>query len=1552
MLKINGYGDALRINGVGADPGDFFTIENYTYNDEVVASDMSRPLSNLASNDFELYTVLEKLARQLYNKNGIFTKSLQSTFDFNLTDNVKTLFFGPSLGYKTFAKVSPGIAGVGFDRTANNIFAPEEGYLVVNKPNIAEAERQLAVLFSLDPKSDVEYVKIKFSYRTGRYKMRVVKADSFGNPVVYDFLNKTTYPSSKFEDDDGSGYKMFMELFPQLYIDSNKTALLNEFYYKGNPAGLSSIVCEPTFNLNSSATYYLKINQYGDIVLDTTNFVTTDFPLFSFYVSSPNTNLASYASLVDKRKYYTDKEVYTRKIDFNTVAEVDDINWIYSDIVSDQTFMKHRIGLDGNDTIRFEYWDGTTAYPIADMFGTNLTTKLYGSTYFGSSYSNTTTITSTILSNLVFDDNDKYIKLGGSTGSVNNRNLYIQNDGTGNVDVTIDGNIYASNLTSGGMLKLKDTNTSYYLQISSNSTPDFTANRDLIIDLGNSSKNLGLYASLSIGTNTNNGAITLTSDSTTARSLTILTSGYLGIYSSIPASTYIPYFNISANKLDNTSFIYTTGTLTSTITDSASAVALTVNSQSLTTSGSKLLVLQNNGVTKFYIDKDGAYSVNTGSDNIVSSIKGSLTVSGSLTVNGNFSYNNLVNSYYVYAGPNTDSPSNGYPTFRLLVNSDIPSSLTNKTYNNLTLLANTTGFSISGGTTSKTLTLNDNLTSNTLTANGVVIVGGSNNSITSEAQLAVSRGGTGIATTTSKYALLGPLAANGAPTWRAITSADISDATNSNTANMIVKRDGSGNFIANVITASLSGNATSSSTTAISDDTTTNTTYYPVFALSASGNAVEKVSSSKLTYNPSTGLLSAIAFSGNGAALTALTANNLTGTIPSAVLGNTTFYVGTTGIALNRGSGNLALTGISSIGFPGSTSGNITLIPTAVAGTNTLTLPAVSGTLVSTGDTGTVTNTMLAGSIANSKLVNSSVTIGTTAINLGASSTTLTGLTSITSTSFVGSLTGNATSASTVVNNDDTTTNATYYPVFAITTGTAAQKTSSSKLTYNPSTGLFSSTAFSGNGAALTALTANNLTGTIPSAVLGNSTIYIGTSGIALNRGSGKLALGGISSIGFAGTTSGTITVGAPDVAGSNILILPAVSGTLVSTGDTGTVTNTMLAGSIANSKLVNSSITFGSTVVTLGNSYTTLAGLTSISSTSFTGSLTGNASTASKLTPGITLTIGNTAKTLDGSSNLTWSLSEIGSQLTDPNLTSLSGLTYSATSFVKMTAANTFSLDTNTYSLSSHTHNYAGSASVGGAANSVASSIVIKADNGSTEGTDLFTFNGSSAKVINFAAGNNVSLSKASGTITINSSYNNYYPTSFSWTGGTTAGPTGTLSGTGMSSVSFDAIPTASASSSGVITTGDQTFAGIKTFSNGAYGAVWNDIVDFVDVEENFNIEYGRVYARNKNYKVEKTNKHAQNALGIASDTFGFAVGKKDNKQIPIAIGGFVLAYVDVVYKAGTPLIATKNGMLTKAKWYTRKDKIIAQFDRPEYEKVWNETVEVNGRHWVKVRG
>jgi hypothetical protein len=104
----------------------------------------------------------------------------------------------------------------------------------------------------------------------------------------------------------------------------------------------------------------------------------------------------------------------------------------------------------------------------------------------------------------------------------------------------------------------------------------------------------------------------------------------------------------------------------------------------------------------------------------------------------------------------------------------------------------------------------------------------------------------------------------------------------------------------------------------VTDDTTTNATRYPLFANQTTGNlATEYVSSTRLQFNPSSGTLAATVFSGSGASLTNLPAGQLSGTIPSTVLGNSSLYVGTTSIALNRGSGSQTLTGTSIDGNAG-----------------------------------------------------------------------------------------------------------------------------------------------------------------------------------------------------------------------------------------------------------------------------------------------------------------------------------------------------------------------------------------------------------------------------------------------------------------------------------------------------------------------------------------------------------------------------------------------------------------------------------------------------------
>jgi hypothetical protein len=95
----------------------------------------------------------------------------------------------------------------------------------------------------------------------------------------------------------------------------------------------------------------------------------------------------------------------------------------------------------------------------------------------------------------------------------------------------------------------------------------------------------------------------------------------------------------------------------------------------------------------------------------------------------------------------------------------------------------------------------------------------------------------------------------------------------------------------------------------------------------------------------------------------------------------------------------------------------------------------------------------------------------------------------------------------------------------------------------------------------------------------------------------------------FQATLGGQVNLVGPNTASTFNLNVPAVAGNLITSGDSATVTNTMLAGSIANAKLLNSSVTVGSTSIALGASATTVAGLTLttpvISTISNTGTLT-----------------------------------------------------------------------------------------------------------------------------------------------------------------------------------------------------------------------------------------------------------------------------------------------------------------------------------------------------------
>jgi hypothetical protein len=90
-----------------------------------------------------------------------------------------------------------------------------------------------------------------------------------------------------------------------------------------------------------------------------------------------------------------------------------------------------------------------------------------------------------------------------------------------------------------------------------------------------------------------------------------------------------------------------------------------------------------------------------------------------------------------------------------------------------------------------------------------------------------------------------------------------------------------------VSAAATATNATNAANVAIIDDTTTATTVYPVWANSTSGNQALETSSTKLSFVPSTGTLSATVFSGAGTSLTGTASSLTAGAVANALTAGT-----------------------------------------------------------------------------------------------------------------------------------------------------------------------------------------------------------------------------------------------------------------------------------------------------------------------------------------------------------------------------------------------------------------------------------------------------------------------------------------------------------------------------------------------------------------------------------------------------------------------------------------------------------------------------------------
>jgi hypothetical protein len=135
-------------------------------------------------------------------------------------------------------------------------------------------------------------------------------------------------------------------------------------------------------------------------------------------------------------------------------------------------------------------------------------------------------------------------------------------------------------------------------------------------------------------------------------------------------------------------------------------------------------------------------------------------------------------------------------------------------------------------------------------------------------------------------------------------------------------------------------------------------------------------------------------------------------------------------------------------------------------------------------------------------------------------------------------------------------------------------------------------------------------------------------------------------------------------------------------------------------------------------------------------------------------------------------------------------------------------------------------------------------------------------------------------------------------------------------------------------------------------YNAVYNDFADFWQAAADVDPVPGKCYSFNpKGFCVVASG--PKHFAGICSDTYGTAVGSA-NGNLPLSVAGFVLAFVDIPYPAGTHLVPDRDGNLTKGSFFQRLfGQTVAKYVRPEprsHFKLGDQLIETHGRTWVKI--
>jgi hypothetical protein len=744
------------------------------------------------------------------------------------------------------------------------------------------------------------------------------------------------------------------------------------------------------------------------------------------------------------------------------------------------------------------------------------------------------------------------------------------------------------------------------------------------------------------------------------------------------------------SKGDSNVTVTDTGTGTVTVTVDGST-ALTVDSTGVTVAGnftvsgtqtvvdSNTISLADNVIT-LNSDASGAPTQNAG----IEVNRGSST-NVQLRWNEGISKWQFTNDGSVYTSfaTNTDSLSEG-STNLYFTNGRARTALSATTATGITYNSSSGAFSLGS-------IPNSSLSNNAITINGAsVALGGSRTLGTDD----VSEGSTNLYFTTSR-ARSSVSATGTGLTYNSSTGVISSNATSLNTASTVVARDASGNFTAGTITAALAGNASTATALATprtingqSFDGTSNITF-------STDNVSEGSSSKYYTDARVKSYLGGGSFDGN-----IIPATDNIYNLGSASKMWHSLYVGPGSLYINNQqvlstTGNNIVVSADTnqnVSIQTSGTGNVEFAPTGTGtinmkgpivvytgntitssdggkiqfgnqiGVDSLTSKSTNTDLVLTGqgtgivkvdDDLTITGSLtVQGSLENLSATNLSITDNIIDINSAITSGTNTnnaGIRVFRGDATAVQLRWNESSSAWQYTNDGATYNA-IAGVNATQTLTNKTISGSSNTLSNIGNSSLTNSAITINGQSVslggsttvTAQAANALT--IGTGLTGTS--YNGSTAVTVAVDTSTIATKSyVDSQILTKDNTDEITEGSTNLYFTNARARGAVSaGTGISySSSTGVISTS----AIPNASLSNSSVTVGTTAISLGASSTTLAGLTSVTSTAFVGALTGNVTGNVTGTSGSTTGNAATATTLqtaraingvsfDGSANVT----------------------------------------------------------------------------------------------------------------------------------------------------------------------------------------------------------------------------------------------------------------------------------------------------------------------------